>query len=191
MCPYSKRLVPQSWNALNGISQRCSAKGELIFLSTLITEASLQSRMWSSPTETLIAKGSSQNLVGTSTTRIVSHYMTSFLVLHHERVRYRNGLLKPRQKTIDDITLPGIASTICKNPSTFRMQKLNNSSAKESISTQYANKCATRMLGTITSRSPVNCQRQMQASKCRYSKTLLQQLINELPLDGTLDGWKN
>jgi hypothetical protein len=27
---------------------------------------------------------------------IVSHYMTSFLVLHHERVRYRNGLLKPR-----------------------------------------------------------------------------------------------
>jgi hypothetical protein len=28
---------------------------------------------------------------------IVSRYMTSFLVLHHERVRYRNGLLKPRQ----------------------------------------------------------------------------------------------
>jgi hypothetical protein len=23
MCPYSKRLVPQSWNTLNGISQRC------------------------------------------------------------------------------------------------------------------------------------------------------------------------
>ncbi len=44
------------------------------------------------PTETLIAKGSSQNLVQSSTTRIVSHYMTSFLVLNHERVRYRNGL---------------------------------------------------------------------------------------------------
>jgi hypothetical protein len=23
MCPYSKRLVPQSWNTLNGISQKC------------------------------------------------------------------------------------------------------------------------------------------------------------------------
>ncbi len=38
-----------------------------------------------SPTETLIAKGSSQNLVRASTTRILSHYMTSFLVLHHEK----------------------------------------------------------------------------------------------------------
>ena len=43
------------------------------------------------------AKGSSQNLVQLSTTRIVSHYMTLFLVLNHERVRYCNGLLKPRQ----------------------------------------------------------------------------------------------
>ncbi len=97
MCPYSKRLVPQSWNTSNGISQRCSAKGELNFLSTLITEGSLQSRMWLSPTEMLIAKGSSQNQVRSSTTRILSHYMTLFLVLHHERVRYRNQLLKPRQ----------------------------------------------------------------------------------------------
>jgi hypothetical protein len=48
-------------------------------------------------TEMLIAKGSSQNLVRSSTTRIVSHYMTSFLVLNHERVRYCNGLSKPRQ----------------------------------------------------------------------------------------------
>jgi hypothetical protein len=47
--------------------------------------------------KTLIAKGSSQNLMQSSTTRTVSHYMTSFLVLNHERVRYHNGLLKPRQ----------------------------------------------------------------------------------------------
>ncbi len=46
--------------------------------------------------KTLIAKGSSQNLMELSTTRIVSHYMTLFLVLNHERVRYHNGLLKPR-----------------------------------------------------------------------------------------------
>jgi hypothetical protein len=31
----------------------------------------------------------------------------------------------------------------------------------------------------------------MQASQCQLSKKLLQQLINESPFDGTLDGWKN
>jgi hypothetical protein len=93
--------------------------------------------------------------------------------------------------TIDDITLPVIASTICKNVSTLRMQKLNNSSAKEPINTQCTNKRATWMLDTIKSRSPVNCQRQMQASQCQSSKKLLLQLINESPFDGTLDGWKN
>jgi hypothetical protein len=77
--------------------------------------------MWLSPTETLIAKGSSQNLVPSSRTRIVSCYMILFLALNHERVRYRNGLLKARTITIDDITLPVIASTICKNASTLRM----------------------------------------------------------------------
>jgi hypothetical protein len=61
-------------------------------------------------------------------------------------------------------------------------------SAKEPISTQCANKHATRMLDTIKSRSPVNCQRQLQASQFQLSKKLLQQLINELPFDGTLDG---
>ncbi len=71
------------------------------------------------------------------------------------------------------------------------MQKLNNSLAKEPISTQYANKSATPMLDTRKSRLPVNCQRQMQASQCLSSMKLLQQLINESPLDGTLDGWKN
>jgi hypothetical protein len=92
--------------------------------------------------------------------------------------------------TIDEVTLLVIASTICKNASTLCMQKLNNSSAKEPISMQCANKCATRMLVTIKSRSPVNSQRQMQAPKCRLSKKLLQQLINELPFDGTLGDWK-
>jgi hypothetical protein len=37
--------------------------------------------------------------------------------------------------TIDEITLLGIASTICKNASTLRVQKLNDSLAKEPIST--------------------------------------------------------
>jgi hypothetical protein len=74
------------------------------------------------------------------------------------------------------------------------MQKLNNSLAKEPISTQGTNKHATWMLDTKDkkNRSPVNGQRQMQASKCQsLSKKLLQLLINELHFDGTLGDWKN
>jgi hypothetical protein len=97
---------------------------------------------------------------------------------------------KAKAITIDDITLPIIASTICKNASILRIQKLNNSSAKEPTRTQYANKRATQMLSAISSRSPVDCQRQMQASQCQSPKKLLQQLINELPADGILDDWK-
>jgi hypothetical protein len=61
--------------------------------------------------------------------------MTLFLVQNHKRVRYCNGFLKAKMITIDDITLPVIASTICKNASTLRMQKLNNSLAKKLTST--------------------------------------------------------
>ena len=61
------------------------SQGGAELLSTMITEGSPQSMMWLSPTETLIAKDSSQNLVRSSTTRILSHYMTLFLVLHHEK----------------------------------------------------------------------------------------------------------
>ncbi len=47
--------------------------------------------------KTLIAKGSIQNLMQSSTTRIVSRNMTLFLVLNHERVRYHYELKKPSQ----------------------------------------------------------------------------------------------
>jgi hypothetical protein len=93
--------------------------------------------------------------------------------------------------TIDDITLPAIASPICKNASTLHMRKLNTNSTKEPITTQCTNQHATWMLGTIKSISPVNWQKQMQASQCQSSKKLLQQLINESPSDGTLDDWKD
>jgi hypothetical protein len=101
--------------------------------------------------------------------------------------------LKAKTITIDEVTLPVIASTICKNTSTLHVQKLNDSLAKERISTQDANKCATRMLDTKDkqSRSLVNCQRQLQASKCQLSKKLLQLLLKyELLFDGALGEWK-
>ncbi len=50
--------------------------------------------------------------------------------------------------TIDEVTLPVRASTICKNASTLCVQKLNDSLAKEPISTQDANICATQTLDT-------------------------------------------
>jgi hypothetical protein len=74
-------------------------------------------------TETLIAKGSSQSLVRLGTTMILSHYMTLFLVPNHERVRYCNGPFKAKTIAIDDVTLPMIASTICKNASILRNAK--------------------------------------------------------------------
>jgi hypothetical protein len=95
--------------------------------------------------------------------------------------------------TIDDITLPVIASTICKNASTLRVWKLNDSLAKEPISTQDANKRATQMLDTIDkkSKSPVDCRRQLQASQCQSSKKLLQLLIDDESLfDCTLNDLK-
>ncbi len=48
--------------------------------------------------------------------------------------------------TIDEITLPVIASTICKIASTLRVWKQNDSLAKELISTNA--KCAAQVLDT-------------------------------------------
>jgi hypothetical protein len=72
------------------------------------------------------------------------------------------------------------------------MQKLNDSLAKEPISTQDANKCATRTLDTKDKKKQIsiNCQGLLQASKCQSSKMLLQLLINESLFDGTLYDWK-
>jgi hypothetical protein len=44
-------------------------------------------------------------------------------------------LLKAKKITIDEVTLPVIVSIICKNASTLHVQKLNDSLAKEPIST--------------------------------------------------------
>ncbi len=69
-----------------------------------------------------------------STTRIVSCIMTSFLVLIHEKVRYHNGTVKPNNNHCcdhlanDNINHLQDASTLC-------LQKLDDSLAKEPIST--------------------------------------------------------
>jgi hypothetical protein len=74
-------------------------------------------------------------MMQSSTTRIVSCNMTSFLVLNHERVGYPTGLLKPHNNhwcdhlANDNINHLLHASTLC-------LQKLDDSLAKEPISTQ-------------------------------------------------------
>ncbi len=73
------------------------------------------------------------------------------------------------------------------------MQKAKYSSAKEPISTQYANKRATRMLGTRIKKEQISSH----LSKTNASisvlivKEVTAALIDESPIDGTLDGWKN
>ncbi len=81
---------------------------------------SLQSLMWLSPTEMLIAKGSSQNLMRLSTTRIFSHYMTCSWCQTMKELDIAIDF-KAKAITIDDITLPMIASTICKNANILHM----------------------------------------------------------------------
>ncbi len=71
LLPYSKRLVPQSWNTLNGIFQiKRKARVELNFF-----DYSDNKRYYS---ESDVVKEK----------RTVSRNMASFLVIHHERVRY-------------------------------------------------------------------------------------------------------
>ncbi len=72
------------------------------------------------------------------------------------------------------------------------MQKLNNSSAKEPTSTQYANKRATWILGTAKKADLQSIVK----DKCKHlsaerQRSYCKQLINESPLEGTLDDWKN
>ncbi len=71
------------------------------------------------------------------------------------------------------------------------MQKAKYSSAKEPISTQYANKCATQMLGTIKKQISSRLSKTNASISVPIVKEVTAALINESPLDSTLDGWKN
>ncbi len=95
--------------------------------------------------KTLKAKGSIRNLMWLSTKRIVSRNMTSFLVLNHERVRYHNRLLKPNDNHWWDHLANDIINHL-QSASTLHLQKLDNSLAKEPMTTH--DKHATWMLDT-------------------------------------------
>ncbi len=71
------------------------------------------------------------------------------------------------------------------------MQKDKYSSAKERISTQYTNKRATWMLGTIKKQISSHLSNTNASISVPIVKEVTAALINESPLGGTLDGWKN
>jgi hypothetical protein len=90
---------------------------------------------------------------------------------------------KAKMITIDEVTLPLIASTICRNASTLHVQKLNDSLAKEPICTQVANKHATQTLDKKTDTLSIvkdnckhlnaNCQRSYCSFSLKMSRFLM------------------
>jgi hypothetical protein len=79
---------------------------------------------------------------------------------------------KDKMITIDEVKLPMQNSNYLQGYSTLRVLRLNHSLAMEPQSTQDATKYVTQILDAKyqKSRSPVNFQRQLQASKRRSAK---------------------
>ncbi len=71
------------------------------------------------------------------------------------------------------------------------MQKAKYSSAKEPISTQYANKRAIWMLGKIKKHISSHLSKTNASISVPNVKEVTAALINKSSYDGTLDGWKN
>ncbi len=74
--------------------------------------------------------------------------------------------------TVDEVKLPMQNINYLQGSSTLRALRLNHSLAMELQSTQDATKCVTQILDAKykKSRSPVNRQRQLQASMCQSEK---------------------
>ncbi len=134
LCPYSNRLVSQSWNMSNGIAQKRKHRGSWTSYTTPVAKGLL--RTWCCwVRQESDSKSSIQKLMQLITTRIVSRNMTSFLVLNHERVGFFNGPLKPNNNHWWD-HLANDNINHLQGASTLRLQNLDDSLAKEPISTQ-------------------------------------------------------
>ncbi len=147
--------------------------------------------MWSSLTETLIAKGSSQNLFCGCVHKDIKPLHDFVLGATPWK---ELGIPMDFKSQEDNHQWYHPASDSFKPPanaSTFRMQKAKYSSAKEPISTQYANKRETPMLGTIKKQISSHLSKTNASISVPIVKEVTAALINELPLDSILDGWKN
>jgi hypothetical protein len=123
LLPYSKRLVPQSWNTSNGIFQtKRKARVELNFF-----DYSDSKRYYSEPAVVEYRKDSK---------------LQYDLILGNETMKELGVVLDFKSKTItiDEITLPMRNINLLQGSSTLRTLKLNNSLAKEPLSTLDATK---------------------------------------------------
>jgi hypothetical protein len=175
MLPYSKRLVPQSWNTLNGIFQtKHKARVELNFFNY-----SDSKRYYSEHDVVEYKKGSKMHydfILDTKTMKELS-IMTDF-----------------KAKTITiDIILPMRNINLLQDASTICLLKLNNSLAMEPKSTLDATKCATQILDAKYNKAD---SQSFFKSNCKHlcadqQKKLRQLLIKyELLYDSTLGDWK-
>jgi hypothetical protein len=176
LLPYSKSLVPQSWNTSNGIFQaKCKAQIELNFF-----EYSDSKRFYLEPNVVEYNKDSKLQydlILGTAT---VKEY----------------GIIldfKAKMITIDEIILPMRNFNNLQGASTLLALKLNHSLAMEPQSTQDPTKRAMRTLDAKYSKADLqsivrdNCKH----LSADHQQKLLQLLKKyESLLDGTLGDWK-
>jgi hypothetical protein len=155
LLPSSKRLVPQWWNTLNGRFQtKQNSEIELNFF-----EYSNSKRYLYAPD-------------------IVEYNNTNkpqYDIILDVKTMEEYGIIldfKDKIITIDEVKLPMRNINYLQGSSTIRALRLYHSLAMEPQSTQHATKHVTRILDAEyqKSRSPVNCQRQLQASKHRSAK---------------------
>jgi hypothetical protein len=95
---------------------------------------------------TLIAKSNIQHLMWSSTRRVVSHSMPSFLVPKTMKELIPMLDFKTKMITIDEIILPMKNINHLQGTSMLCALKLNNSLAMEPKITQDATRCATQIL---------------------------------------------
>jgi hypothetical protein len=154
LLPSSKRLVPQSWNTLNGMFQtKRKAEIQLNFL-----EYSNSKRYLAEPDIVEYDKNDRPQCD---------------LILGVKTMKKYGIILdfKDKMITIDEVKLPMQNINYLQGTNTLRALKLNHSLAMELQSTQDATKRVTQILDAKYKKAdPGGCQRQLQASKRRSAK---------------------
>ncbi len=161
LLPYSKWLVPQLWNTLNGIFQtKCKAWVELNFFEYFDSK-----RFYTEPNVVEYDKDSKPQydlFLGTET-------MNEFGIILN---------FKDKMITIDEIILPMRNINNLQGSSILRALKHNHSLAMEPQSTHDATQCATRILDAKYSKADLqslvrdNCKHlsaDQQKSYCSFS----------------------
>jgi hypothetical protein len=177
LLPYSKRLVPQSWNTLNGIFQtKHKGRVELNFF-----EYSDSKRYYSEPDVVVEYKKGIKpqyNLIIGTETMIELGNMLEFIA---------------KMITIDEIILPIRNINHLQGASMLSALKLNNSLAMDPQSTQDVTKCATWILDAKYNKADLQS---IVKENCKHlsanqQKKLLQCLRKYEPLfNGTLGDWR-